>query len=279
MRIGKKIIKALGKNLKFSISNPTSFKEIWSFNSNGIRVISLLLLLIILASFAIAYFFGARFFSSETKTIEREKLEAQTLAIDSLSSQIQAQENYILAIRKMLSGELPVVSTMDSIPEIPKELDLSNISTQKSKEEVRIAEKVKADLMTQSTPKESNIPYFGNPVTGVISQTYDRKTHYAIDIVTERNMAVKACLAGTVIYAGYTRRDGYIIVIDHGNKFLSIYKHNKRILKKTGSKVKLGDPIAIVGDTGENSDGPHLHFELWLDQQPVNPIKYMDFKH
>ncbi len=279
MRIGKRIVKALGKNLKFSISNPTSFREIWSFNSNGVRVISLLLLVIVATSFAIAYFFGARFFSAETKTIEREKLEAQTLAIDSLSNQLEAQENYILAIRKMLSGELPIASTLDSIPDLKKDIDLSKINTQQSYEEVQISERVKADLMTQNAQKESNIPYFGNPVTGVISQGFDRKGHHAIDIVTEKNMAVKACLAGTVIYAAYTRRDGYIIVIDHGNKFLSIYKHNKRILKKTGLKVKLGDPIAIVGDTGENSDGPHLHFELWLDQQPVDPIKYMDFKH
>ena len=279
MRITKRIAKALGRNLKFSVSNPTSFKEIWSFNSNGLRVISLFLLVIIITSFAITYFFGARFFSTETKTIEREKLEAQTLAIDSLSNQLKAQENYILAIRKMLSGELPIASTLDSIPDLAKDIDLSKINTQQSFEEASIAEKVKNDLMTQNSQKESNIVYFANPVTGVISQGFDRKGHHAIDIVTEKDRAVKACLAGTVVYAGYTRRDGYIIVIDHGNKFLSVYKHNKRILKKIGSKVKLGDPIAIVGDTGENSDGPHLHFELWLDQQPVDPIKYMDFKH
>ena len=278
MKILKKTIKALKRNLKFSISNPTSFKEIWSFNSNGVRVISLLLLFLAATSFGIAYLMGAHFFAADTKTIEREKLEEQTLKIDSLSHQLQAQEDYITVIRKMLSGEIPLVSSLDSVPEIKQEIDVNSINTQQTQEEESIAEKVKNDLMTQSKKSDSKVHYFANPVVGVVSQGFDKKNHPGIDIVTEKDLVVKACLAGTVIYAGFTRKDGYILIVDHGEKFVSIYKHNKRVLKKVGAKVQLGDPIAIVGDTGENSDGPHLHFELWLDQQPVDPIKHMDFK-
>src|SRR5690606_8121373 len=135
----------------------------------------------------------------------------------------------------------------------------SEIKTDETQEEVSIAKKVKNDMLTKNESQiDSKITYFASPVEGVISQTFDRKNHVGIDVVTEKDKAVKACLAGTVIYTGYTRKDGYIIVIDHGNKFLSIYKHNKRVLKKIGAKVQLGDPISIVGDTGENSDGPHL---------------------
>ena len=108
-------------------------------------------------------------------------------------------------------------------------------------------------------------------------QEFDLNNHPGIDVVTEKDMAVKACLSGTVIYAGYTRKDGYIVIIEHQNKYISIYKHNKRVLKKIGSKVQLGDPISIVGNTGGNTDGPHLHFELWHDQTPVNPQEYMSF--
>ena len=88
---------------------------------------------------------------------------------------------------------------------------------------------------------------------------------------------MKSCLSGTVIYSGYTRKDGYILIIDHGNDYTSIYKHNRKALKKIGDKVQLGDPIAIVGSTGQNSDGPHLHFELWYKQVPVNPEEYLQF--
>ncbi len=279
MKFLRRIYYGLRRNLKFSVSNPQNFREIWSFNSNGIRVLSLLILFFLAFSFILAYFLGVSLFSSEVKSIEREQLEAQTLKIDSLTNQIQAQEDYILVIRKIVSGEIPVDTSFDSIPEKLNELDLSSIETEETKEEVSISKKVKNDLLTKNESQtNSKITYFANPVDGIISQAFDRKSHPGIDIVTEKDKVVNACLAGTVIYSGFTRKDGYLIVIDHGNKFLSVYKHNKRVLKKIGTKIQLGDPIAIVGDTGENSDGPHLHFELWLDQQPVDPQKYMSFK-
>ena len=279
MKIFKRIYKGLKRNLKFSISNPQNFKEVWSFNSNGIRVISLMVLILLVFSFILAYFLGVSLFSSGTKSIEREQLEAQTLKIDSLSNQIQAQENYIANIKKILLGEIPIDSQYDSIPKDLKEMDLSQLNAEETQEENSIAKKVKADLLTKSdSQKESKIAYFASPVEGVVSQSFDRKNHIGIDVVTDKDKVVKACLAGTIIYSGFTRKDGYIVIIDHGDKLLSVYKHNKRILKKIGAKVQLGDPISIVGDTGENSDGPHLHFELWLDQQPVDPAKYMNFK-
>lgn len=279
MKFLRRIYSGLRRNLKFSISNPLNFREIWSFNSNGIRVLSLLILFFLGFSFLLAYFLGVSLFSNSPKSIEREQLEAQTLKIDSLTHQIQAQENYILVIRKIVSGEIPIDSTFDSIPEDLNEVDLSKIDTKETKEEVAISKKVKNDLLTKSESQmDSKITYFANPVDGIISQGFDRNVHPGIDVVTEKDKVVKACLSGTVIYSGFTRKDGYLILIDHGNKFISVYKHNKRVLKKIGTKIQLGDPIAIVGDTGENSDGPHLHFELWLDQQPVDPSKYMNFK-
>ncbi len=265
MKFLRKIYSGLRRNLKFSVSNPENFREIWSFNSNGIRVLSLLILFFLAFSFILAYFLGVSLFSNETKSIEREKLEAQTLKIDSLTHQIQIQEDYIFVIRKIVSGEIPIDSSFDSIPEILKEVDLSQIQTKETQQELSMSKKVKNDLLTKNESQtNSKITYFANPVDGVISQEFDRKTHLGIDVVTEKDKVVKACHSGTVIYAGFTRKDGYLIVIDHGNKFLSVYKHNKRVLKKIGTKIQLGDPIAIVGDTGESSDGPHLHFEFCL---------------
>lgn len=279
MKIFKRIYKGLKRNLKFSISNPQNFKEVWSFNSNGIRVISLMVLILLIFSFILAYFLGVSIFSSGAKSIEREQLEAQTLKIDSLSNQILAQENYIDNIKRILLGEIPIDSQYDSIPKDLKEMDLSKLNTDETQEENTIAKKVKNDMLTKNdSQKDSKIAYFASPVEGVVSQTFNRKNHIGIDVVTEKDNVVKACLSGTIIYSGFTRKDGYIVIIDHGDKLLSVYKHNKRILKKIGAKVQLGDPISIVGDTGENSDGPHLHFELWLDQQPVDPSKYISFK-
>lgn len=279
MKFLRKIYQGLQRNLKFSISNPQNFREIWSFNSNGIRVLSLLILFFLAFSFVLAYFLGVSFFSNDSKSIEREQLEAQTLQIDSLTKQIDAQEHYLAVIRKIVSGEIPVETSFDSIPENLNDIDFSHLDTKETPEENTIAKKVKSDLLTKSeSQSNTQIAYFANPVDGVISQLFERKIHPGIDVVTDKDKVVKACLSGTVVYSGFTRKDGYIILIDHGNKFLSVYKHNKRVLKKIGTKIQLGDPIAIVGDTGENSDGPHLHFELWFDQQPVDPQKYMSFK-
>jgi murein DD-endopeptidase MepM/ murein hydrolase activator NlpD len=96
-------------------------------------------------------------------------------------------------------------------------------------------------------------------------------------VVTEKNETIKACLSGTVLYAGFTRQDGYIVILDHGNGYSSVYKHARKALKKTGDRVQIGDPVAIVGNTGENTNGPHLHFELWYNQAPVNPEDYITF--
>lgn len=219
---------------------------------------------------------GSGYFSANDVSIEREELEQQSEKIVLLSEQIEAQENYIRNIQRILNGEVPIDTPLDSVPPAVKEIDMDSLNITQTKSERQLAERIK-DGMSTKVDKNTSIALFGSPVTGVISQKYDKQTHPGIDIVTEKDKAVKACLSGTVIYAGYTRKDGHILIIDHGNKYLSVYKHNKRTLKNVGSKVRLGDPIAIVGNTGENSDGPHLHFELWFDQSPVDPTNYIKF--
>jgi murein DD-endopeptidase MepM/ murein hydrolase activator NlpD len=175
-----------------------------------------------------------------------------------------------------LKGEIPVDTPLDSLKFSMDDIALDSINAQPTEAEKKLSDKLRSDMATPSDKSEQLI-LFASPVTGVISQKFDKKRHPGIDVVTEADRAVKACLGGTVIYSAYSRKDGYVLIIDHGNGFLSVYKHNKRALKEAGAKVKLGDPIAIVGNTGENSSGPHLHFELWLEQTPVNPKDYISF--
>ena len=269
--------KKLRTNITFSATNPKTFKEVFSFSSNGVRVISLFGLFLMLFATFVIYLTGGFQIDERSKSVDRVLLEKQTLRVDSLTRQLIAQENFIHNIQQILKGELPVNTPIDSV--VLKDMDLTQINTDETDVEKAISKKVKMDLMTNSDINEKkNITYFASPVFGVVSQAFDLKKHPGIDIVTTKDEVVKACLSGTVIYSGFTRSDGNVIIIEHGSNYISIYKHNKRNLKKAGTKVQLGDPISIVGDTGENSDGPHLHFELWQDQQPVNPINYMNFK-
>jgi murein DD-endopeptidase MepM/ murein hydrolase activator NlpD len=98
-----------------------------------------------------------------------------------------------------------------------------------------------------------------------------------VDVVCATNELVKSVLDGTVILASWTLETGYIIEIQHENNIISVYKHNSQLLKKVGNKVKVGEAIAIVGNSGELSTGPHLHFELWYEGKSVNPEDYIVF--
>jgi murein DD-endopeptidase MepM/ murein hydrolase activator NlpD len=111
-------------------------------------------------------------------------------------------------------------------------------------------------------------------VTNSFSTT---NNHYGIDIVAPPNEVVKAILDGTVIMSSWTLETGWVIQIQHDNNLLSVYKHNAELLKRQGDFVKAGDPIAIIGNSGELTTGPHLHFELWHNMAPINPLDYIVF--
>lgn len=278
MGFWKSFIEKSRKSLKFSASDPTNFEEVWSFTSTRIRVISLLFILLLAMGFGMSYLvsmFGGPGGSANDKSIERGQLEAQYEMIEKLESKIGAYEKYSDALLRLLNNEIPINSNLDSIVNDPAP-DESAIQTKPSQSERVIAKKVKNDMRTGKS-NGSAIPYFNSPVLGIVSDGFKKGEHLGIDVVTEKNESIKACLSGTVLYAGYSRQDGYFMILDHGNGYSSVYKHARKALKKTGDKVQLGDPIAIVGNTGENTTGPHLHFELWYQQSPVDPEDYMAF--
>jgi murein DD-endopeptidase MepM/ murein hydrolase activator NlpD len=120
--------------------------------------------------------------------------------------------------------------------------------------------------------------HFFMPVKGIVTNKFDLTGgHPAIDIVSEPNEPVLATLEGTVTVATWSLTTGYIIQVQHSHNLISMYKHNSSLLKKEGDHVSAGEPIAIIGNTGELSTGPHLHFELWYNGSPINPEDYIAF--
>lgn len=276
----KDIFNKLSKELKFSASDPRNFDEVWSFQSTSVRLLSLIALysfLVVLLT-VVLFVYGpfSGYFSTNDVDINRNDLEEQSVKISVLKKKLETQDKFISNITKLLHGEELDSMTVDEILEMPIiEYDSLNVNLTDAEQD--LVNKINDDIRMNRIADE-HIAIFGSPVTGTVSQEFDKRTHPGIDIVTAAGTEVKACLGGTIIYAGFTRKDGYILVIDHGNGFLSLYKHNKTIFKKIGDKVQLGDPIAIVGNTGENTTGPHLHFELWHNQKMVDPAEYIDFK-
>ena len=120
--------------------------------------------------------------------------------------------------------------------------------------------------------------YFHSPLSGEVSAQFDlSKKHFGIDVVAQKDTPIKSILDGVVISADWSEQNGNTVSIQHNNNLISIFKHNSTILKKVGERVKAGEALAIIGDTGEHSSGPHVHFELWSDGKAINPLDYISF--
>jgi murein DD-endopeptidase MepM/ murein hydrolase activator NlpD len=277
----KSFIEKLQQQTKYAASNPLNFEEKWSFQATGFQLISLITIFVLVIGILFTFLFingpFASYFTKNGVAIDRHALKIQQSKIDALSKEVEQQTYYIQNVKKVVSGELVQDSLSSKIPDAVS-VDPTKIDSEPTENEKVLSEKVKSDLRTGSSNKQKRMSFFMEPVKGVISQHFDFLNHCGVDIVTRKDVNVLACLAGTVIFSGYTQKDGFVIIIEHANGYISIYKHNKTLLKKTGARVQLSDPIAIVGNTGENSSGPHLHFELWHNQTAVNPEKYMNFE-
>lgn len=216
---------------------------------------------------------------------QETKLNAyrSTIEADSLEMVVHAQDIYIANLRGILSGGLPADSIAKLTPSDlkPTSEDLLP-GPRDSLLRARVAKEEQYSLMEDrgtTERRELASLLFVPPVQGIVTSTFDRgKEHYGMDIVTKPDEAVKACLSGTVTLASWTTDAGNVLQLQHANGLTSIYKHNSVLLKKAGDRVKAGEAIAIVGSTGETSTGPHLHYELWHNGEPVDPGAYMVFK-
>ncbi len=201
------------------------------------------------------------------------------IKVDSLERVISRWELYSENLRRVFDGEEPL--KLDSL------LRSAGTGTDKSRSELSRQDSIlRNNVISQekfsvSEEKRRNLPiegmHFFPPLKGVISQGYDKVIHPYVDITAPANSVVMSVLDGTVIFAGWNEDYGYTIQIQHQNDIVSIYKHNMKLLKTTGDKVKAGTPIALVGNTGNLSTGEHLHFELWYKGEAVDATKYINF--
>ena len=213
----------------------------------------------------------------------RSKREAiqNAIKIDSLENVIYKWGLYSENLKRVLEGAAPV--KIDSLVnagmnEAGRKADLADIQRQDS----LLREKVKQEEQFGIAARNRRIlpiegMHFFCPLKGVVSQGYDPISHPYIDITAPAGSVVKATLDGTVIYAGWDNETGHTIQLQHDGDIISIYRHNEKLLKKSGDKVTAGTSIALVGNTGELTSGDHLHFELWHKGEAVDPTKYINF--
>ena len=212
------------------------------------------------------------------------KVKAQTLLLanrtDSLYKTVKMNDLYINSIKKVLSGEAAFESiNKDSIYSKVAE-DQNSLILNPSKADSMLRLKVdnedKYNFFESATATKNFILY--PPLQGAISSNYDiTMQHYAVDIAVSKGTPVKAIAKGRVLLASWTSDSGYVIIIDHGNQLLSVYKHNGSLTKKQGDLVQAQEVIAKSGSSGEFSSGPHLHFELWNDGNAIDPTNFINF--
>jgi len=201
--------------------------------------------------------------------------------LDSLEKEIIKRDVYFENLRRIIAGEAPESFDLPADTSVPE----ANVSFKKSKEDSVLRRMVEpGDKFTLSTIVQRKIntalssTLFFPPVKGLVTSGFSSKTeHYGTDIVASANEAVKATLPGTVTMASWTLETGYVIQVQHENNIISLYKHNAELLKHVGDRVKVGEPIAIIGNSGELTTGPHLHFELWYNGTSLDPQQYITF--
>jgi len=210
------------------------------------------------------------------------RIESQQLIFktDSLEKIINDNQLYIDNLSSILSGKIDA----DSIKKINTKDDLSSenneIDFAISKEDSIFRTEVEREDRFNVADNNKNRNFILiSPISGNITETYNAETkHFAIDIAAEEGTPVKAVADGTVIFSEWTSTTGNVIIIEHENQLISVYKHNALSTKEQGDFVESGEVIASSGSTGELSSGPHLHFELWYKGYPVDPSDFINFE-
>ena len=208
-----------------------------------------------------------------------QSLVALTTQADHLQEALNKRDTYLNNIESVLSGNDSFFINRNSLE--PKAIvALENISFEVSQEDsiLRVEVENEERGTLNYAEKESDHFVFFPPVSGYVSDTFNfQKKHFAVDLVAKKNSKVSSVLAGTVVVSDWSSEVGYVIGVQHKNNYLSFYKHNSILLKKVGDFVAAGEHIAVIGNSGEFSTGPHLHFELWHNGSPVNPLDYVKF--
>ncbi len=230
-------------------------------------------------------FFVARFFykgySRLSPTSENKLLIEMMMKVDSLSTEVEQKDRFILSFKQLLAGGegKPIEVKEEGKPKENSAYDVNKLSNINKIDSSFRKQFESYDATTVKYAKEDlQNMFFFTPVIGVLTRKFDTKTkHYAVDIVAKKNEPIKTIADGSVIISSWTQDSGYVIGIQHKNQLISFYKHNSVLLKKVGDYVKAGDIIAIIGDSGELTDGPHLHLELWYNGSPINPEDFISF--
>lgn len=281
----RKFSQKLLDKYRLVILNDDTFEEKVSLKLTRLNVFvvvtAAVILLIALTTVLIAFTGLREYIPGYSSTALKQRAVSLSYKTDSLQKVVELNNQYINSIKKVLTGDVKSVefnrdSLLASQRTDPQEVDLAPSKEDSLLREVVVQED-KYNFLETATSR-ANFALFP-PIKGPVSEGYNiKERHFGVDIVAAHNAPVKSVADGTVIFAGWTSQTGNVIIIEHSYGLLSTYKHNASLTKEQGDRVRKGEVVATAGSTGEYSTGPHVHFELWREGQPVNPIDFIDFQ-
>ena len=280
----KKLQNKLLHKYRLVVLNEDTFEERLAFKLTRLNVFvlgSLIAILLVAATTVLIAFTPVREYipGYSSTALQKQALELD-FKTDSLLEVVSMNDAYISSVKKVLRGEVSaVVINKDSIFKAAQaDTDVLDLNPSKADSILRakVSNEDKYNLFETATTAADFV--FFPPVNGSISADFNiNEKHFAVDIVIPKNTPIKAIADGRVLFASWTSDASYVIIIDHGDELISVYKHNSSLTKSQGEFVKAREVIAISGSSGELSTGPHLHFELWNNGIPSNPSTFIDF--
>ncbi len=288
-RKDKKLINKLKDRYRLVLVNETTFDERFSAYLTPLNVIAgVAAVVIVISVFVVSVIiltplkeYIPGYSDAETRIAA---LRAAVKA-DSLAEAQRIYDRYFEQLAGVLRGELPD-DTLAEETAGDRRITYEDLSFAVSREDSLLRKEIESEERFALNPgagfagEATGLPgvFFFTPLRGPVSASFDPTIgHYGVDIAADEGAAVSAVFDGTIVMASFTSDGGYVIQIQHPNNLISVYKHNAALLKKTGDRVEAGDIIAVAGNTGEYTDGPHLHFELWYNGNPLDPQAFIAF--
>lgn len=267
----------------FIIQNEEDFSEKATYKFTYARIaffgfmtfLVVLTVSIYLVNTVLAQWFDPRYAEQET----RKDLVQMSISLDSLSQELEDRDRFITSFKKVMQGDVTtdeIEQSQAAIPTTTADAQKLNLTDSIFKAEFESG----SDFLLTGDIRNDELRqlYFFSPITGYISEPFNAQTeHYGIDVVSKKDEPVKCIADGTVVMASWTQSEGNVIAIQHRENLISIYKHNATLTKEVGDFITAGEIVAIIGNTGELTSGPHLHFELWYNGSAVNPEEFISF--
>lgn len=281
----RKLFRKLTHKYRMVLLNEDTFEEVGNMRLTRLNLIALvgivLILLVTITYILIAFTNIREWIPGYPDAAMRQHIRTNAIKLDSLEHEQFVRDQYFDNLNRIISGDQPELY-MNDTSGLVNSRDINFIRSSNDsllRQQVEAEEQFRLSVLEDDQAgKKLHDLHFFTPVEGIITGEFNpADNHFGVDLVAEPNAVVKAALDGTVTMSNWTLETGYVIQIQHDYEIISVYKHNASLFKTVGEKVSAGDAIAIVGNSGELTTGPHLHFELWHDRVPLDPAEYIVF--